>query len=434
MNRFTVPALLVATACAAFSGSSATAQDAPVAGQPAAQPSQADALKASKAAWEKVRDEHKGNYTYTIERISWIIGRRAGSRETVIVVRDNKVVERRYKQTRIPEPGPVAPGQVLENSGVVHNWVEKGDELGKKAGGDAPVTLDGLYARAGKLVAAYDAKHNEFETLNLRMDKAGLLQAAYISNRMIADATPSEEGVLVSTLTFDKAEGAKAAAPVTLTAENAVAQVKAREVDLPEGLAQPEGLALPGGRLAAPPSVFQGAEAFEAAIPDKAQREKALAGLVDSGKETLVFWKWSGSGQDRITAAVEDKDGQSRVVFTCKFGMTRDLRPHTQAFVIPNGTPWEYRDANGKVIASSAPAKEAKPEEKAAANGEVTWDQLVAIVNAGEVRTASQTHDRRVSVTMADGKTYHATEPQIDMIIRLVRNHKQANPAPIATE
>ena len=36
-----------------------------------------------------------------------------------------------------------------------------------------------------------------------------------------ATASPSEEGVLVSTLTFDKTEGAKAAAPVTLTAENA---------------------------------------------------------------------------------------------------------------------------------------------------------------------------------------------------------------------
>ena len=203
MKRFTVPALLVATACAAFSGSFAMAQDAPPAGQPAALASQADALKASKAAWEKARDEHKGNYTYSIERIHWNIGERVGSSDTVIVVWDNKVVERRYREIRMQEPESYVPGQVLKNSVVVQKWVEKGDGLGKNAGGDAPVTLDDLYARTEKLVAAYDAKHNKCETLNLHLGKDGLLKAAYIYNRMRADDPPSE-GVLVSTLTFTR--------------------------------------------------------------------------------------------------------------------------------------------------------------------------------------------------------------------------------------
>jgi len=62
---------------------------------------------------------------------------------------------------------------------------------------------------------------------------------------------------------------------------------------------------------------------------------------------------------------------------------------------------------------------ENEPEQ--ADTSEVTWDDLKAIIKKGDVKQASQTHSRRVSVTMADGQTYNTTEPRIDEIFHLRR-------------
>lgn len=66
--------------------------------------------------------------------------------------------------------------------------------------------------------------------------------------------------------------------------------------------------------------------------------------------------------------------------------------------------------------------------KKQAAPGEVSWDELKAIIKKGEVKQVSQTHSRLVSVTMADGQTYHATEPVIDEIFKILRETEHQQP------
>jgi hypothetical protein len=67
------------------------------------------------------------------------------------------------------------------------------------------------------------------------------------------------------------------------------------------------------------------------AIADKDSQDK-LAKLVDFKKEYLLMFFWQGSGGDRITFKVEDKE----VVFAYKRGLTRDLRRHVKFYAIPN--------------------------------------------------------------------------------------------------
>lgn len=65
--------------------------------------------------------------------------------------------------------------------------------------------------------------------------------------------------------------------------------------------------------------------------------------------------------------------------------------------------------------------------------GEILYDELKAVILAGTVRQAAQTHARAVEVAMADGRTYRATEPGIDDLIHFLREHAKPVP-PIATE
>jgi hypothetical protein len=54
--------------------------------------------------------------------------------------------------------------------------------------------------------------------------------------------------------------------------------------------------------------------------------------------------------------------------------------------------------------------------------GRVSWEEFKRVIAAGRVIATSQAHSLEVTVTMADGKTYHATEPAIDEIFRFLRS------------
>lgn len=77
------------------------------------------------------------------------------------------------------------------------------------------------------------------------------------------------------------------------------------------------------------PTVVEKQEELEKALGNKETAEK-IAKLVDFSKEKVVVFRWSGSGQDKITAS--EKEGE--VVFQYKPGLTRDLRPHGLVFSI----------------------------------------------------------------------------------------------------
>ena len=66
----------------------------------------------------------------------------------------------------------------------------------------------------------------------------------------------------------------------------------------------------------------------------------------------------------------------------------------------------------------------------------VSWGKLVEMVRLApdSIRAVHQIHTRAVTVLFKDGRRYHATEPAIDEIIRLLKEVDPAGRVLIATE
>lgn len=66
----------------------------------------------------------------------------------------------------------------------------------------------------------------------------------------------------------------------------------------------------------------------------------------------------------------------------------------------------------------------------------VSWGKVVQLVRAApdSIRAVHQMHTRAVTVLFKDGRRYHATEPVIDEIIRLLKEVDPAGRVLIATE
>ena len=163
--------------------------------------SPAGQLQKSLQTWQELKVKCGGNYSYTVAFQSW-----AGfGHTTEIVIRGNKVVERKYSEfNRNAPPPPPEPGKGPKLPG--ENWVEKGDQLGshKKA---APLrTLDELYAEAQKVV---ETKLAPAQRLYVAFDKQGLLQSCFYVDTRIADDAP-RTGVAIGNIRLELAP-AKAA-------------------------------------------------------------------------------------------------------------------------------------------------------------------------------------------------------------------------------
>ncbi|AMV30390.1 hypothetical protein VT84_38715 [Gemmata sp. SH-PL17] len=68
----------------------------------------------------------------------------------------------------------------------------------------------------------------------------------------------------------------------------------------------------------------------------------AIKKQVDFEKEKIVVFAWSGSGQDKLTAAMS-KDGKT-AEFTLKTGLTDDLRRHALVFAVPKDAKVEVKE------------------------------------------------------------------------------------------
>jgi predicted secreted protein len=154
-------------------------------------------VQAAINAWEKAKTESKGNYSYKVSFTSWV----GFGNETIIVVENNKVTERRYRSFNrrqpvpVPRPGGAAPLQPEGDS-----YLEKGTQLGKNKKGAPAKTLDELYEIA---LATAKKPLKEFERRYIRSDKQGLLVSCYIMDRRIADDAP-RNGLVVSSITLGK--------------------------------------------------------------------------------------------------------------------------------------------------------------------------------------------------------------------------------------
>ena len=155
--------------------------------------SPAERLAASKAAWNKANAESKGNYEYGV-RFTSAFG---FGNETILVVKDQKIVERRYRAWS-GRPVPVAPGEKPKEDGT--SWKETGEELGKHKEGAPLKTLDELYVEATKVV---DRKLSDFEKLYIAFDPAGILKYCFVVDTRIADDAP-RQGVSIDSLKLNK--------------------------------------------------------------------------------------------------------------------------------------------------------------------------------------------------------------------------------------
>jgi hypothetical protein len=90
------------------------------------------------------------------------------------------------------------------------------------------------------------------------------------------------------------------------------------------------------------PTAITSAEELAKAIPDEAA-VAAVKKAVDFHLEKVVYFAWSGSGQDKVTFPTTTGAKGPEVTFTYTPGRTRDFRPHVKLFVLP-------KDATYKVL------------------------------------------------------------------------------------
>jgi hypothetical protein len=154
-------------------------------------------LQSSQKTWQRLKQKCGGNYSYKIRFSSF-----AGfGHESEIIVRNNKVVERRYRAFS-NRPVLVQPGQKQPQG---ETWAEKGKDLGTHKKGAPPKTLDELYVQAGEVVKRKLPQH---ERRYVRFDKQGLLLSCFTVDTRIADDAP-RKGVTISSITLGRAGGAK---------------------------------------------------------------------------------------------------------------------------------------------------------------------------------------------------------------------------------
>lgn len=142
-------------------------------------------LQESLKTWQQLSEQNEGNYSYTVRWSSFV----GFGHETEIIVRDNKVVERRYRTfSNRPPASPAEPAF------KVSSWVEKGKSLGTHKEGAPPKTIDELYAEAAKVL---ERPLSEHERRYVRFDQRGLLLSCFTVDARIADDAP-REGVMIT--------------------------------------------------------------------------------------------------------------------------------------------------------------------------------------------------------------------------------------------
>ena len=160
---------------------------APAPNAPKVNPADIAKVKTALAAWAKAKAECKGNYEYTIGFSSAF----GFGHTTTIVVKNNKVVERRYEEFNRRE-GPPRPGAKPKG------FVEQGDAIGKNKKGVPAKTLDEIYKTAAAIAAKALPPH---EVRYVLTDKNGLLTSCFIRDRRIADDAP-RNGVALGKITL----------------------------------------------------------------------------------------------------------------------------------------------------------------------------------------------------------------------------------------
>ena len=103
---------------------------------------------------------------------------------------------------------------------------------------------------------------------------------------------------------------------------------------------------------------------------------------------------------------------------------TIPIEPEEESGVPEEETSIESKDADTlEEKTSIEPGEESgEPgEPPSPANGEVSWAEALEVLNSGEVKLVSQTHDLQVSLVLNDGRTIKTISPSIDAIFQAIR-------------
>jgi hypothetical protein len=110
-------------------------------------------------------------------------------------------------------------------------------------------------------------------------------------------------------------------------------KIEVKEIDL-------SGLKFdrPKGRVDKPVAITSADELTKNVTIEEAR--KRIAKEADFAAQQVIWFAWSGSSGDKISSTVADGDKGPEVVFQFERGLTRDLRGHIRAFVIPAKAAW----------------------------------------------------------------------------------------------
>ena len=143
-------------------------------------------LEQSRNIWEEEKEKCLGNYSYRVSWSSWT----GFGNETIIIVRDNRVIERQYRAFSTP--------QINSPTTNRKNWKEEGSFIGSHKDGHPPKTLDQLYIEASNLMKQPIPPHHR---PYLRLDQNNLLLACYTRDTRIADDAPIN-GVRITSISL----------------------------------------------------------------------------------------------------------------------------------------------------------------------------------------------------------------------------------------
>ncbi|MEX2213899.1 MAG: hypothetical protein WD768_07215 [Phycisphaeraceae bacterium] len=109
-----------------------------------------------------------------------------------------------------------------------------------------------------------------------------------------------------------------------------------------------KGLSLTPSRAKLEPIAIPDAEALEKVFDDERVRA-AILKQVDLKTHTIVYFAWSGSGQDQVLSTMVKGEEKVEVRFVYRPGRTRDLRAHHRMFAVVKGVKWEMeKNARGQ--------------------------------------------------------------------------------------
>lgn len=91
------------------------------------------------------------------------------------------------------------------------------------------------------------------------------------------------------------------------------------------------------------PAVLTSVEELTKALAADKETVGQIAKQVDFMKQQLIYFRWAGSGQDKIKPVVQMGTTGAVVIFEYTPGLTRDYVQHAKLFAIAKGAKWEMK-------------------------------------------------------------------------------------------